>query len=335
MSFNPERAFEYAHSFSERDLTDDEWEVNLSFAQPYRKKEPHIDDFKKIHQSDIDRQRDKQKVIGLKTRASEMEKTERAILLEAILAEHIEQSEWLGSNAYTFQTTEFDDRINHTDLVVEFEVPEGERYLAIDVTTTGDDRVLSDKKKRISQEIGRGSMTMIKYFESQVDMDNPQKVLNHIPRVVVNIRPEIIERLATTQRKILDKKPGANQAMAHDAVQIEILTQIESQLTDDVIQVLRNFSDIKHVPSDRKKDVERLLEIISHLSGSTERVVKQAEEKGFLDILEQIAQTEDDEQDAGNQPKISQYVMLKKLTQVRSIIQSTLSEKKENKPQRL
>jgi len=252
MPINPERAYELSHThYGENDLTDAEWETSLNFAQPYRKEVPHIDDFKESHPNDVERQRDKQ-VLRAKADTANMEKTERSIMLEALLAEHIEQSEWLGSNAYTFQTTDYDDLINHTDLVVEFEMSEGEQYLAIDVTTSGGE---SFQKKRdgIGREVKQGSLTMIKYFKSQVDFDTPEKVLRHIPRVAVSLQPDVIQHLASIQKNILERKPGANQEMANDPVQFDILKQIENQLTDDVIYCLRSFRTLKASRTTKKR----------------------------------------------------------------------------------
>jgi len=329
MPINPERAYELSHThYGENDLTDAEWETSLNFAQPYRKEVPHIDDFKESHPNDVERQRDKQ-VLRAKADTANMEKTERSIMLEALLAEHIEQSEWLGSNAYTFQTTDYDDLINHTDLVVEFEMSEGEQYLAIDVTTSGGE---SFQKKRdgIGREVKQGSLTMIKYFKSQVDFDTPEKVLRHIPRVAVSLQPDVIQHLASIQKNILERKPGANQEMANDPVQFDILKQIENQLTDDVIYCLRSFPDIESVPHDKKKEIQRLIEIVEHLPVADNGGIKDDDKEKITDLLGPVAN--DSADDATTSRKaLSGYQTLKQLTRVRKTIQDIIAEKGETK----
>ncbi|MEK7189017.1 MAG: hypothetical protein AAB671_00730 [Patescibacteria group bacterium] len=326
MTLNPEQMFAREHSRQEGELSEKEWEVNLQFAQPYRKEEPNIDDFKELNPDDLDRQRDKQKTAGLQRR-DVAEKTERAVILEALLAEHIERSEWMGGNAYTFQTTEFDDRINHTDLVIEFGRPEGGQYLAIDVTTAKDREVQARKRERIDQEVDIGKLTTIKYFESQTDDERPQKTLRHIPRAVIHVSPEALKRITEIQYDILQKKKGANQKMAEDPVQIELLEQIENQMTEHVIRILHNFRDFKDVPARFKQDVERLIDIVRHLPAPAHRAAKNFDQEEITEIMERMLEAQ--EGDEETQDYLTPYRALKKISAIRRIVRSVKEEKQE------
>ncbi|MBI1961514.1 MAG: hypothetical protein HYS45_02330 [Parcubacteria group bacterium] len=327
MTLNPEQMFAREHSMREDDLSEKEWEVNLQFAQPYRKEEPKIDDFKQLNPDDLDRQRDKQKVADLKRRTSEMEKTERAVILEAVLAEQIERSEWMGGDAYTFQTTEFDDRINHADLVIEFGRPEGAHYLAIDVTTAQDADVRAKKRERIDQEVDAGKLTSIKYFESQADEEHPQKSLNNIPRAVIYVSPEALKRITEIQYDILEKKKGTNQKMAQDPVQLEILGQIESQMTEHVIRILHNFRDFKDVPPKFKQDLERLIDIVRRLPAPAHRAAEGFDQDEVVEIMQKILETKDEDEKGAK--SLTPYRALKKISAVRRIIRSARTEKQE------
>ncbi len=327
MTLNPEQMFARERSTREGELSEKEWDVNLKFAQSYRKKEPHIDDFAELNPDDLDRQRDKQKVAELKRRTSEMEKTERAVILEAILAEQIEQSEWMGGDAYTFQTTEFDDRTNHTDLVVEFERPEGARYLAIDVTTAQDKSVRAKKRERIDQEVDMGRLTSIKYFESQTDEERTQKSLRHIPRAVIHASPETLKRITEIQYDILQKKKGANQKMAEDPVQLELLGQIESQMTEHVIRILHNFRDFKDVPPRFKNDLERLIDIVRRLPAPARQAAKNFDKNEVTEIIERILEAQDEEEQGTG--SLTPYRALRKISAIRSIVRSAQTEKQE------
>ena len=77
MALNPEQLFLREHTLREAELSDQEQKVDLDFAQPYKKDGPKIDDFDGLY-SDIERQRDKNKIQELKQSSSETEKTERA-----------------------------------------------------------------------------------------------------------------------------------------------------------------------------------------------------------------------------------------------------------------
>ncbi len=325
MTLNPEQMFAREHSIREPELSEREWEVNVRFAQPYRKGEPTIDDFQELNPDALDRQRDKQKVADLKRRASEMEKTERAVILEAILAEHVEQSEWMGGDAYTFQTTEFDDRINHADLVIEFERPEGAQYLAIDVTTAQDESVRIKKRERIDQEVDTGKLASIKYFESQADTEPPQQSLHSIPRAIIYVSPEALKRITELQYDILEKKKGANQKMAEDPVRIDLLNQVETQMTEHVIRILHNFRDFKDVPPRFQRDLERLIDIVRHLPAPAHRAARSFDQDEVTEIMERMLEIQEEDEKATE--RLTPYQALKKISAIRRIVRSAKAEK--------
>lgn len=107
-----------------------------------------------------------------------------ADIIEAILFQHIEQSNWFGQNASIIKTSHFDDIRNGVDLIVEFE-DEAENLLhmglAIDVTFG--EAALQNKLSDIKNDIKNGTLSEIKYFASE---RSPHKGLyQRLPRVVI------------------------------------------------------------------------------------------------------------------------------------------------------
>lgn len=109
-----------------------------------------------------------------------------AEIVEAILYEHIEQSNWFGENVSTIKTSKFDDIRNGVDLIVEFEEEKNALlHMGLAVDVTFGEKSLQDKIRDIKSDIERGKLSEIKYFESE---RSPHKGLyQRLPRVVVGI----------------------------------------------------------------------------------------------------------------------------------------------------
>lgn len=109
-----------------------------------------------------------------------------ADIIEAILYEHIEQSNWFGENARTIKTSRFDDFRNGVDFIVELEeAVEGLLHLGLAVDVTFGEVSLQEKIQKIKQEIENGKLTEIKYFESE---RSPYKeIYKKLPQVVIGV----------------------------------------------------------------------------------------------------------------------------------------------------
>lgn len=125
----------------------------------------------------------------------------RAQLLEAILAEQIELSDWLGGNAETITPAEYDDLFNGIDLAIEFEddTPENTtqyKYLSLGIDVISGPGSVKNKIYRIRENIRNGSFGQMKYFKSE--RNNDQKPpLTHIPAFIIGADPRTINDLAT------------------------------------------------------------------------------------------------------------------------------------------
>ena len=152
---NPEETYLKEHTLSEEKLSSAEEKVSEEYFPEYQSEEPKMDDFSDIYSREKIED-DKNELAEIKKK-HQYEKTERSIILETVLTKHIEQSNWIGENCYVVQTSKYDDVINHTDLIVEFEREKNDEAtrLAIDVTTSEDREVLDKKIKYITTMINK------------------------------------------------------------------------------------------------------------------------------------------------------------------------------------
>lgn len=104
-----------------------------------------------------------------------------ATILEVVIHEQIELSEWLGSGVTTVRASDYDDIRNGIDTIVEF-LLEGAQpnYLALAVDVTFSPNI-EDKLERIKQSIREGKLGYVKYFKSE----RFRGELRQVPVVVV------------------------------------------------------------------------------------------------------------------------------------------------------
>lgn len=146
-----------------------------------------------------------------------------AKILEAMLNELIELYDWLGPDAATITTSDFDDIKNGVDLVAEFqdkkEKSASHLALAVDVTFARD---IGKKIDRIKREIENGELSRIKYFASEFLLHSGE--LADIPRVIIGADVDTIKNLGTVWLAE-DKK-----ALATHEMQKVILEEMQMQL---------------------------------------------------------------------------------------------------------
>jgi len=126
-----------------------------------KKDKSHIESIKLSFENKNKNQENVEKVIHAKKRSE---------ALEIIIADQIELSDWFGEDSLFFRTTEYDDFINNTDAVVEFNIGEEPKRiaLAIDSTSRTDLPHVQEKINRNISKILNNNLE-IKYFESQID----------------------------------------------------------------------------------------------------------------------------------------------------------------------
>lgn len=145
-----------------------------------------------------------------------------ATVLEAIIHEEVELSDWLGSDAHTIRPARFDDIANGVDEIVKFQ-EEGQRtsHLALGIDVTFSPQVRG-KFERIRAEIENGELVRIKYLTPEHTGNRPG--LNDVPRVVIGVDLEAVKRIGALWLE------GNHRALAHHPIQVQILGEIRMQL---------------------------------------------------------------------------------------------------------
>lgn len=207
-----------------------------------------------------------------KEATSESKKNKKmATVLEAIIHEQIELGDWLGPNAETVTSSQYDDVANGVDSIVVLpHEGEGDAYLglAIDVTFSTDIR---GKLNRIMEDIEKGKLTEIKYPPLQDSEDAHERAYKgsvKMPRVVVGIEEHVVEKLADLWLKKNKKELGSH------AVQNVIAKEILDQLAvgEQYARSHGNRNDIATV--------------YRQISGVIERSLKEKEDGGdYIDGL--------------------------------------------------
>ncbi len=139
---------------------------------------------------------------------------------------------WFGEKAETIKTSRFDDIINGTDMIVEFEedAPRRFSHLGVAVDVTFGTVSLEKKFDRIKKEIDSGKLAKIKYFHSQKEHFRGER--SNIPRVIIGVEyDKVVELAALWLRKENDK-------LAKHPVQRLILEEAALEL-----EVLRNYCE--------------------------------------------------------------------------------------------
>lgn|SRR3989338_8429495 len=143
-------------------------------------------------------------------------------IIEAIIFEHGEKSNWFGESATTIQTSRFDDIVHHVDTIIEFQegiVSASHLAVAIDVTIA--DKI--DKKfDYIKKCIDTGKLTEIKYFVSEFLSFHGRKT--NVPHVVIGIGRNTAYNVTDAWIKRDMKK------LATHPIQITILEEMRVQL---------------------------------------------------------------------------------------------------------
>jgi len=220
------------------------------------------------------------------------ERNKRADILEAILAEQAELSDWLGKDALTITASEYDNFFYGIDIAVEFEKGDEFKYLALSMDITSSAKAVEGKLGKIKEGILTGKLTKMKYFTSE---RNPSPAfpgpLEQLPNVVIGIDQRTIAELAELRLQIFkaremknkEKDPStqdlytveiktAKDKLARHRVQILILKELEMQL-----EVFANFA-AELGQTDASQKYRELLKFVwdiletKHISKDAERI---------------------------------------------------------------
>lgn len=162
---------------------------------------------------------------------------ERADLLEAVLNNEAEMSNWMGEDAYTFQTFEYDDFFNGVDTVVEWEPEEGGEppRLAIDFTTASNRADVREKFDRIRKDLDKKKdyLAQVKYYFS--DAKGEFESIDHVPHVIVGLDQDRMKMLAE------DLQGSEKGELGEHPVQLVLFEQMDEQLSSQLMYVVRKL----------------------------------------------------------------------------------------------
>ncbi len=170
-------------------------------------------------------QRDLDKVEKTKSGFDSTESKPAAEVFEALVYQNVELSNWLGPNAETIRVSEFDDIMNHVDLIVEFTDESAAQHLALGVDVTFGSISMQKKFDRIKSEIDEDKLADVKYFKAH----GYRGSLEQVPRIVIGVDIDKVVALAGYwERK--DKRALSNH-IVKDIIMKEIVQQLQTFLS--------------------------------------------------------------------------------------------------------
>lgn len=169
-----------------------------------------------------------------------------ADILEAIIFEHGEQSNWFGEQATTIKTSRYDDIYNGVDMITEFD--EGQNRsshaaFAIDATYSHDKA--GEKFGRIKKKIDSGKLAKVRYFIS----GSFRGELSDIPMTVASAHPRTVTEL--TELWINNDK----QKLANHWIQFQLLEELMAQCQAFSVYAQKKGSDFM---AERYKHIEEI-----------------------------------------------------------------------------
>lgn len=239
----------------------------------------NLDDFKEENRQE-NIKIDKEKVQQRKEELKQMGQSEissskkRSKILEALMAEQIEISDWFGPNVNTVIASEFDDLFNSIDMVVEFgdEKEKDSHYDPVGIDVTSTTERIEKKLYKIRDSLRQWGGSRIRYFRSE--RQNPKTTLKEMPRLIIGVEPELLEELSklwleANEHRLENRNPlelssqekqkirAARESLAKHRTAKLILEELKIQL-ETIIKFAKKY---KEDPS----KFERLLTIVKGL----------------------------------------------------------------------
>lgn len=153
-----------------------------------------------------------------------------ATIMEVIINEQVELNDWLGPNAETVTSSQYDDIANGVDGIIRLQSErEGDTdyCLAVDVTFSADSTHIRGKFNKILENIEKGQLTEIKYFavpDLEGTHEYEYKGSVKMPRVVIGIERQVVEKLGDLWFKKNKKELGSHPVQ--HVIAKEILDQL-------------------------------------------------------------------------------------------------------------
>jgi len=198
-------------------------------------------------------------------------------IFEAIMNSELELSDWMGSNAHSIRTSEYDDIVNGIDEIVEFREENAASYLGLALDVTFGEQAVKDKVQRIKNEFDSGKLGQVKYFHSEFTHMTGR--LSEIPRAIVSTDKETVVEL--TKLWMARDGKGDRKALAEHPIQIRMLDEIENQLS-----IFHSYLSKKAAAELNKAKRDRLSEMTAQIEDRMRVVSSILEDK--LELKEKL-----------------------------------------------
>lgn len=147
-----------------------------------------------------------------------------ADILEAVVCEHGELSDWFGPKSQIMKTARFDDYVNKVDMVIEIETGKQQfSHLALGIDVTFGSKDLHKKFDAIKNKIDAGTLGQVKYFHS--DRQNFTGRLRKVPQVVIGVEIDKVNELGllwmNRRNKELEDHPVQVTFLEETALQLQ------------------------------------------------------------------------------------------------------------------
>ncbi|HXF44009.1 MAG TPA: hypothetical protein VNK70_00885 [Candidatus Paceibacterota bacterium] len=175
---------------------------------------------------EVNVERDLEEIKRIESSPDYEKPSKTATILEAIIHEQAELSDWLGPDAKTVKTAHYDDVKNGVDEIVEFATEPGKisrLALGIDVTFNP---IIDKKLGKIISRIRNGELAKVKYFQSS----SLRGELRQIPEVVVGADQKAIENIIPVwlghDRTNLAKHPMQILILEEMRLELEVFAEV-------------------------------------------------------------------------------------------------------------
>lgn len=263
----PDKIYEIKHTLKEAPLAPAEEIVYEELVRIKLKEKPKLSDFHDY--SELEIKRDEAEVAKIKE-SFQKEVTQRSEILEAILFQQIELS-WFGDEAYTFQTTDYDDFKNHTDFVIEIDDINGKTLkMAIDVTIGNNIEKNTKKFEKIKKDLDIGRGTTIKYFQSEINAEISGQQINLPSYIIAMAEDELTKLCDIVANTIGNNKTKENmKILSYNPLQLSIIQNLIDQTETQMKYLEKNgntntniFRNLKNVKDKLNEILEKKIEIL-------------------------------------------------------------------------
>lgn len=195
-----------------------------------------------------------------------------SVISESFLLRGFNEGEWVPYCG-AIKTTEYDDYVNGVDLVLEYkkaEDPASHLGLAIDVTFSND---LERKLSKIKEEIAKGTLTRIKYFDSP--NSHIRGELRGIPRGVVGFDTNTMNRISEYRKNYgeMPKNDPLRSVSFHQlSMQMRAFSEYAEEIDSPSLNTLQRTS----------KFVELLTSYVKSKAPNFDKSVLESEQVGNL-----------------------------------------------------